>query len=84
MLATAIYPAFDPASRRMFSRRLATDELRGRLGFTGRCPSRTTLETAAASRYGSAATEARMSTRAGADLLLFASPTPAACGRRRG
>jgi beta-N-acetylhexosaminidase len=70
MLATAIYPAFDrqPA---LFSRRLATDELRGRLGFTG-VSITDDLETAAASRYGSAATEARMSTRAGADLLLFA------------
>ena len=70
MLSTAIYPAFDrlPA---LFSRRLATDELRGRLGFTG-VSITDDLETAAASRYGSAATQARMSTRAGADLLLFA------------
>ncbi|MDX6673279.1 MAG: beta-N-acetylhexosaminidase [Solirubrobacteraceae bacterium] len=70
MLATAIYPAFDrlPA---LFSRRLATDELRGRLGFTG-VSITDDLETAAASQYGSPATQARMSTRAGADLLLFA------------
>lgn len=70
MLATAIYPAFDrlPA---LFSRRLATDELRGRLGFAG-VSITDDLETAAASRYGSPATQARMSTRAGADLLLFA------------
>jgi beta-N-acetylhexosaminidase len=70
MLATAIYPAFDrlPA---LFSRRLATDELRGRLGFTG-VSITDDLETAAASRFGSPAVQARMSTRAGADLLLFA------------
>ena len=70
MLATAIYPAFDrlPA---LFSRRLATDELRGRLGFAG-VSITDDLETAAASGYGSPAAQARMSTRAGADLLLFA------------
>jgi len=70
MLATAIYLAFDrlPA---LFSRRLATDELRGRLGFAG-VSITDDLETAAASAYGSPALQARMSTRAGADLLLFA------------
>ena len=70
MLATAIYPAFDRVPA-LFSRRLATDELRGRLGFAG-VSITDDLETAAASRYGSPATQARMSTRAGADLLLFA------------
>ena len=70
MLSTAIYPAFDrlPA---LFSRRLATGELRGHLGFQG-VSITDDLETEAAAAYGSPATLARMSTRAGADLLLFA------------
>ena len=70
MVSTAVYPAFDrmPA---LFSRRLATDELRGRLGFAG-VSITDDLETAAASAYGAPALEARMSTRAGLDLLLYA------------
>ena len=81
MLSTAIYPAFDrrPA---LFSRAVATDELRGRLGFAG-VSITDDLETAAASRYGSPATQARMSTRAGPTCSCSPSPTPAGPRRRR-
>ena len=70
MLSTAIYPAFDSLPA-LYSRRLATDELRGRLGFGGVAVT-DDLETASASRHGSPARRARLATRAGADLLLFA------------
>jgi beta-N-acetylhexosaminidase len=70
MLATAIYPAFDRLPT-LFSRRLATAELRERLGFAGLSIT-DDLQTAAASAYGSPPARARLSTRAGADLLLFA------------
>ncbi len=70
MLSTAIYPAFDSVPA-LYSRRLATDELRGRLGFGGVAVT-DDLETASASRHGSPQRRARLATRAGADLLLFA------------
>ena len=71
MVSTAIYPAFDGQRPAMFSRRLTTDELRGRLGFKGIAIT-DDLETAAAARFGSPARRALLAARAGADLLLFA------------
>ena len=70
MLSTAIYPAFDSAPA-LFSRRLATGELRGRLGFRGVAIT-DDLETDAAAAFGSVQRRALMSARAGADLLLYA------------
>lgn len=70
MLSTAIYPAFDSLPA-LYSRRLGTDELRGRLGFGGVAIT-DDLETASAAGYGTPQRRALLATRAGADLLLFA------------
>ncbi len=70
MLSTAIYPAFDSLPA-LYSRRLGTDELRGRLGFGGVAIT-DDLETDSAAGYGTPQRRALLSTRAGADLLLFA------------
>jgi beta-N-acetylhexosaminidase len=69
MLSTAIYPAFSsrPAA---LARRLATGELRRRLGFEGVSIS-DALGTVAARAYGSTRELARKGARAGTDLLLF-------------
>ncbi|MDX6643246.1 MAG: beta-N-acetylhexosaminidase [Solirubrobacteraceae bacterium] len=71
MVSTAIYPAIDGRRPAMLSRRLTTDELRGRIGFRG-VSITDDLETAAASRFGSPARRALLAARAGADLLLYA------------
>ncbi len=70
MLSTAIYPAFDSLPA-LYSRKLGTDELRGRLGFAGVAIT-DDLETASAAGYGTPQRRALLATRAGADLLLFA------------
>lgn len=69
MMSTAIYPAFSgrPA---VFSRALATGELRGETGFQGVSIS-DALESAAAQAFGGPAKVARAAARAGTDLLLF-------------
>jgi beta-N-acetylhexosaminidase len=69
MLSTAIYPAFSsrPAA---LTRRLATGELRGRLGFDGVSIS-DALGTVAARAYGGTRELARNAAKAGTDLLLF-------------
>ena len=70
MLSTAIYPAFSrlPAA---FSRRLASGELRGRLGFEGVAVS-DALDTPATARYGGPGTLALRAARAGVDVMLYA------------
>jgi beta-N-acetylhexosaminidase len=70
MLSTAIYPAFSrlPA---VFSRRLATGELRARLRFRGVTVS-DALDTPATARYGGAGAGAVRAARAGTDVLLYA------------
>jgi beta-N-acetylhexosaminidase len=72
MISSAIYPAFSarPAS---FTRRLATKELRGRLGFDGVSIS-DALDTASARRFGGTAKVARAVAGAGTDLLLYTEP----------
>jgi beta-N-acetylhexosaminidase len=69
MLSTAIYPAFSerPAA---FSRKLATGELRERLGFAG-VTITDALETAAVKDFGGPRKAGAAAVRAGADLLLF-------------
>ncbi|MGH2981598.1 MAG: glycoside hydrolase family 3 N-terminal domain-containing protein [Solirubrobacterales bacterium] len=69
MLSNAIYPAFSgrPA---VFTRAIATGELRQRLEFTGVSVS-DALEAAAARAFGGPAKVARSAARAGTDLLLF-------------
>ena len=70
MVSTALYPALDSRPA-LFSRRIATGELRDRLGFKGVSIS-DDLDTPAAARLGSPGTRALTSARAGMDLLLYA------------
>lgn len=70
MVSTAVYPALDSRPA-LFSPRIATTELRERLGFGG-VSITDDLEVPAALRFGSPARRGRLATRAGIDLLLFA------------
>jgi beta-N-acetylhexosaminidase len=70
MLSTAVYPTRDPRPA-AFSRRWATDELRGRLGFDG-VSITDDLQTPAVVRFGSTAQLAYYAASAGVDLPLFA------------
>ena len=69
MMSNAIYPAF---SRRpaVFTRAIATGELRDRLGFEG-VSITDALQAAAAQAFGGPAKVGRAAARAGTDLLLF-------------
>ncbi len=69
MISTAIYTRFShrPAA---FSKRIATGELRGRLGFRGVSIS-DALETVSARDYGGPAQVGLAAARAGTDLLLY-------------
>jgi beta-N-acetylhexosaminidase len=69
MLSTAVYPRFS-AKPAAFSRRLATAELRSRVGFRGVSIS-DALETVSAREYGGPARVGLAAARAGTDLLLF-------------
>jgi beta-N-acetylhexosaminidase len=79
-LSTAIYPALAPEPA-AFSRRIATGELRDRLGFKG-VSITDALETVAVRDFGGPAKAGVAAARAGADLLLFTALGPAeAAGR---
>jgi beta-N-acetylhexosaminidase len=69
MLSTAVYPALDrlPA---VFSRTVATGELRGRLRFRGVSVS-DALDTPAVARFGGPGRLALRAARAGTDIVLF-------------
>ena len=69
MISTAIYPHFShrPAA---FSKRIATGELRSRLGFAGVSMS-DALQTASARHFGGPAKVGVAAAKAGTDLLLF-------------
>lgn len=71
MMSSAIYPAFAgrPAA---FTAKLATKELRERLGFEG-VSITDALETESTAAFGGPTRAARFAARAGTDLLLFAS-----------
>jgi beta-N-acetylhexosaminidase len=69
MISTAIYPRFSPRPA-AFSRRIATGELRSRLGFEGVSIS-DALETASARHFGGPGRVGVAAARAGTDLLLF-------------
>ncbi|HET6999073.1 MAG TPA: glycoside hydrolase family 3 N-terminal domain-containing protein [Solirubrobacterales bacterium] len=75
MLSTAIYPALspDPAA---FARRIATGELRNRLGFEG-VTITDALDTVAVRAFGGPARAGVAAARAGSDLLLFTELAPA-------
>jgi beta-N-acetylhexosaminidase len=70
MLSSAVYPALD-ARPAVLSRRIATGELRDRLGFRGVSIS-DDLQTPAFDPWGGSPGAAVRATRAGVDLLLFA------------
>lgn len=78
MLSTAIYPALapDPAA---FARRIATAELRGRLGFEGVSVT-DALDTVAVEDFGGPAEASVAAARAGTDLLLFTDLAAAEAG----
>ena len=80
MLSNAIYPAFSgkPA---VFTRSIATGELRGRLGFQG-VSITDALGAAAAADFGGPARVSVAAARSGVDLLLFADWQSAAAGHR--
>jgi beta-N-acetylhexosaminidase len=80
MIATAIYPALDdvPAA---FSRRIATGELRQRIGFDG-VTITDSLDTVAVRSFGGPAKAGVAAARAGSDLLLFTALGPAETARR--
>lgn len=80
MLSTAIYPAFSPRPA-AFTRRIATGELRGRLGFDGVSVT-DALNAVAVRAFGGPARSALAAARAGVDLLLFAQLGPAERARR--
>jgi beta-N-acetylhexosaminidase len=71
MVANAIYPALDPALPATLSRRIATAEVRRRLGFGG-VTITDDLEAAALKQYGDAGRLAVRAAGAGDDLVLFA------------
>jgi beta-N-acetylhexosaminidase len=71
MLATAIYPALAPQPA-AFSHKIATDELRGRLGFSG-VSMTDALDAPAALAFGGAGRAAVAAAGAGTDLVLFSS-----------
>jgi beta-N-acetylhexosaminidase len=71
MVNTAIYPRLGPLPAAL-SRRIATGELRDRLGFRGVSIS-DSLEAASARAVGDPAHLARLGARAGTDLLLYTS-----------
>jgi beta-N-acetylhexosaminidase len=80
MLSVATYPAFSdkPAA---LSRSLATQELRGRLGFRG-VSITDSLDSAAARATGNSGDIAIAGARAGSDLLLFGNYDHAASASR--
>ena len=80
MLSTAIYPAFSdrPAA---FTRRIATGELRGRLGFRG-VTITDSLGSSAVAAFGGQREAAVDGAAAGDDLLLFDDLPSALAGHR--
>ena len=74
MVSSAVYPALDSSALAFQSRRIATDELRGRLGFTGATITDSLEARAVTSSAGTQQTALRAAA-AGMDLLLYTSPS---------
>jgi len=86
MLSTAVYPDLDPGRPAALSRAVATDELRGRLGFRGVVVT-DALDTPALAPAGGTGAVAVRAMAAGGDLLIhtgFASGQTAARAIARG
>ncbi|MEA2350683.1 MAG: beta-N-acetylhexosaminidase [Thermoleophilaceae bacterium] len=74
MLSSAVYPALD-GRRALFSRRIATHELRGRVGFRGVALA-DDLDAPVLLGTGTPERRATMAAAAGADLMMFAHSIP--------
>ena len=72
MLSTAIYPALDARLPAALSRRVATGELRGRLGFDG-VSMTDAIGTPATAPFGSPSRAGVRAAEAGVDLMLYSS-----------
>lgn len=83
MVSSAIYPALDPTALASQSRRVVTDELRGRLGFSGVTITDSLEARAVTATAGVEQTAIRVAA-AGTDLLLYTSPSCAGGERARG
>jgi beta-N-acetylhexosaminidase len=70
MLGTAVYPALDPANPAALSPRIATGELRGRLGFGGVAVT-DALDTPALAPVGGPGAVAVRAATAGSDLVMY-------------
>ncbi len=70
MVGTAVYPALDPASPAALSRRIATGELRRRLGFRGVAVT-DALDTPALAPVGGPGAVAVRAAAAGSDLVMY-------------
>ncbi len=82
MVGSAIYPALDPGRPALFSRRIATRELRQGAGFRGVSIS-DDLEVPSMRAYGSPQRRARACARAGVDVLRVAQSSAAGAAGRR-
>ncbi|MGZ5309342.1 MAG: glycoside hydrolase family 3 N-terminal domain-containing protein [Solirubrobacterales bacterium] len=82
MVSSAVYPALDPWLLAFQSRRVVTDELRGRLGFSGVTITDSLEARAVTGTAGIDQTALRAAT-AGMDLLLYTSPSCADGERAR-
>ena len=80
MLSAAIYPSLSPQPA-VFARPIVTGELRRRLGFEGVVIT-DALDTTSALSVGGPAEAGVAAARAGADLLLYTAPGPAADAQR--
>jgi beta-N-acetylhexosaminidase len=74
MVSSAIYPALDPSALAFQSRKVVTDELRGRLGFNG-VTITDSLEARAVTATAGVQQTAVRAAAAGMDLLLYTSPS---------
>jgi beta-N-acetylhexosaminidase len=81
MVGSAVYTALDPGTPALFSRRIATAELRDRAGFKGMSMS-DALNAPSLLSYGSVGRRAVRSARAGVDLLTFTDELDGAAARR--
>jgi beta-N-acetylhexosaminidase len=70
MLGTAVYPALDPRAPAALSRRIATGELRGRLGFDGVSVT-DALDTPALAPVGGTGAVAVRAAAAGSDMVMY-------------
>jgi beta-N-acetylhexosaminidase len=81
MVSSAIYPALDGRRPALFSRAVATRELRGHVGFTG-VSITDALDVPSLAGYGSPGARGVRSARAGMDVLLYGEPAAGVAAQR--